>query len=152
MMLYLEDFQVGQTFSTPPASATLDQHSIQHFAQQFDPQPFHTDEQAAQASFFDGLAASGWHTAAITMRLLVECDWQPAGGIIGAGVEQLRWPRPTRPGDQLHIEGRILEVRPLRTRPGQGLIKVQIDTLNQQQQVVQTMQANLVVQARHSAP
>jgi acyl dehydratase len=99
---YLEDFVAGQTFSSGRARITAEE--IQAFAAKFDPQPFHLSESAAKQSFFRGLAASGWHTAAITMRLLVESDLKPAGGVIGAGFDEFRWPRPVRPGDELHIE------------------------------------------------
>src|ERR1700758_4251690 len=107
---YLEDFVVGQTFGSGRARVTTEE--IQAFASKFDPQPFHLDEAAAQQSFFRGLAASGWHTAAITMRLLVESELKPAGGVIGAGFEEFRWPKPVRPGDELHIESEVLDVRP----------------------------------------
>lgn len=112
---YLEDFVVGQTFGSGRLRVTKEQ--IKAFAAEFDPQPFHLDEAAAQDTFFQGLAASGWHTAALTMRLLVESELKPAGGVIGAGFEEFRWPKPVRPGDELHIESEVLEVRPSRSRP-----------------------------------
>jgi acyl dehydratase len=112
--LYLEDFQVGQRFQS--GTASVDEEQIRTFAQQFDPQPFHLDAAAGKASFFGGLVASGWHTAAITMRLLVESGLPIAGGIIGAGGE-ITWPNPVRPGALLHVESEILEVRPSRSRP-----------------------------------
>src|SRR5215471_18409976 len=98
---YLENFAVGQTFSSGRMRVT--EEEIKAFAAKFDPQPFHLDEATAQQSFFQGLAASGWHTAAITMRLLVESDLKPAGGVIGAGFDEFRWPRPVRPGDELRV-------------------------------------------------
>ena len=101
------------------------------FAAEFDPQPFHLDEEAARDTIFRGLAASGLHTAALTMRLVVESELKPAGGIVGASVDQLRWPLPVRPGDELRVESETLEVRPLKSRPDQGLIKVRTTTLNQ---------------------
>jgi len=119
---YLEDFVVGQKFVS--GRITLDADRIKRFAAEFDPQPFHLDETAARDTIFRGLAASGWHTAAVTMRLLVESDLAPAGGIVGAGFEEFRWPNPVRPGDELHIESQVLEVRPSKSRPTQGLVKL----------------------------
>ncbi len=140
---YLEDFAVGQTYGSGRLRVDVDQ--IKSFAARFDPQPFHLDDEAAAKSFFRGLAASGWHTAALTMRLLVEGEMKPAGGIVGAGFDEFRWPRPVRPGDELRIESEILEVRPSKSRPEQGLIKARTTTLNQNGEPVQIMVANLVV-------
>ena len=106
---YLEDFAVGQTFGS--GRLRISKEQVRAFAAEFDPQPFHLDEEAAQNTIFKGLAASGWHTAALTMRLLVESELKPAGGIVGAGFDEFRWPRPVRPGDELHIESEVLEVR-----------------------------------------
>ena len=116
---YLEDFTVGHVYSS--GRLTVDKARIKAFAAEFDPQPFHLDEEAARHSLLGGLAASGWHTAAMTMRLLVGSDFKPAGGLIGAGVDELRWPRPVRPGDQLQVESEVLEVRVSKSRPQQGL-------------------------------
>jgi acyl dehydratase len=135
---YLEDFTVGQTFGSGRLRITEPQ--IKAFAAEFDPQPFHLDEAAARQTFFQGLAASGWHTAAITMRLLVESELKPAGGVIGAGFEEFRWPKPVRPGDELHIESEVLDVRPSRSRPNQGLVKLRTTTLNQNNEAVQVRQ------------
>lgn len=144
--LYLEDFEAGQTFGSGKVAVTEDE--IIRFATQFDPQPFHLDPEAAQSTFFRGLAASGWHTAALTMRLLVRSEMQPGNGIIGAGFESLNWPRPVRPGDLLHVVSEILEVRLSKSRPTQGMIKVRSKTLNQNDEVVQESVGNLVVLAR----
>ena len=146
---YLEDFAVGQTFSS--GRLRVDKEQIKAFAAVFDPQPFHLDEDAARDTIFRGLAASGWHTAALTMRLLVESEIEPAGGIVGAGFDEFRWPRPVRPGDELHIESEVLEVRASRSRPNQGLIKVRTTTLNQRDEAVQVQIANLIVPRRQSA-
>ena len=146
---YLEDFTVGQTFGS--GRLRVDKEQIKAFAAEFDPQPFHLDEDAARDTIFRGLAASGWHTAALTMRLLVESEIEPAGGIIGAGFDEFRWPRPVRPGDELHIESEVLEVRPSRSRSNQGLIKVRTTTLNQNDEAVQIQIANLIVPRRQSA-
>lgn len=118
---------------------------MKSFAAEFDPQPFHLDEQAARGSLFGGLAASGWHTAAVTMRLLVESELKPAGGIIGAGFDEFRWPGPVRPGNELRVECEILEVRPSKSRPDQGMVKFRTTTLNQHDEVVQMTVGNLVV-------
>jgi acyl dehydratase len=146
---YLEDFTVGQTFGS--GQLKVDTEQIKAFAAEFDPQPFHLDEDAARDTIFGGLAASGWHTAALTMRLLVESEIEPAGGIVGAGFDEFRWPRPVRPGDELHIESEVLEVRASRSRPNQGLIKVRTTTLNQRDEAVQVQIANLIVPRRQSA-
>src|SRR3954463_3361617 len=114
----------------------------------FDPQPFHLDAKAAQDTLFGGLAASGWHTAAITMRLLVESELKPAGGIVGAGFDEFRWPRPVRPGDELRIEAEVLEVRPSKSRPEQGMVKLRPTTFNQKNEPVQVSVGNLVVPRR----
>src|SRR6266853_2732100 len=143
---YLEDFAVGQTFSS--RRLRIDAEQIKTFAAAFDPQPFHLDEEAARDTLFRGLAASGWHTAAVTMRLLVESDLTPAGGIVGTGVEACRWPRPVRPGDELRVESEVLEVRPSQSRPDQGLLKVRTTTLNQNGETVQVFVANLIVPRR----
>ena len=143
---YLEDFAVGQVYGS--GAVLVDPAAVKAFAAEFDPQPFHLDEAAAGKSMFGGLAASGWHTAALTMKLLVGGDLRPAGGIIGAGGDELRWPRPTRPGDVLTCTSEILEVRPSARRPDQGLIKVRTTTLNASREPVQVLTMNLIVQRR----
>jgi acyl dehydratase len=146
---YLEDFAVGQIFGS--ARLRIDADQIKRFAAEFDPQPFHLDEEAARASIFQGLAASGWHTAALTMRLLVDSELKPAGGLVGAGFDEFRWPRPVRPGDELRVESEVLELRPSKSRPGQGLVKVRMTTLNQNGEAVQILIANIVVPRRQTA-
>ena len=143
---YLEDFAPGQTYTS--GRLRIEAEQIKAFAAEFDPQPFHLDAEAARASLFGGLAASGWHTAALTMRLLVDGELRPAGGIVGAGFDEFRWPRPVRPGDELHVESEVLEVRPSKTRPEQGMIKVRTTTLNQNDEAVQISVGNLVVRRR----
>jgi acyl dehydratase len=142
---YLEDFAAGQTFGS--GRLRVDAERIKSFANEFDPQAFHLDETSARNTIFRGLAASGWHTAALTMRLLVEGELKPAGGIVGAGGE-INWPRPLRPGDELRLESEVLEVRASKSRPDQGLIKVRTTTLNQAGEPVQILIANLVVPHR----
>lgn len=146
---YLEDYAVGQTYSSGRVRVEKDQ--IVAFAKQFDPQPYHLDEDAALKSPFKGLAASGWHTAAMTMRLMVDGEFQPAGGILGVGFDQLSWPRPVRPGDELHVKSEVLEVRPSKSRPDRGMIRVQNTTLNQNGEVVQMFTGNLLVPRRSPA-
>ncbi|HEV8060840.1 MAG TPA: MaoC family dehydratase [Gemmataceae bacterium] len=145
---YLEDLQVGQRFTS--ATHTLDEEQIKAFAKQFDPQPFHLDPEAAKSSLFEGLVASGWHTAAITMRLMVQSGLPIAGGIIGSGGE-IAWPRPTRPGAVLHVESEVLELRPSKSRPDRGMAIIRNETHNQFGEIVQVMTAKLVVQRRSSA-
>lgn len=148
---YLEDYAVGQIFNT--GRMQMDKAAIIAFASQFDPQPYHLDEAAALNSPFRGLVASGWHTAAMTMRLLVDGEFRPAGGILGVGFEQASWPRPVRPGDELHAKSEILEVRPSRSKPDRGMIKVRTTTYNQDDEAVQIFTGNLLVQRRPvSAP
>jgi len=146
MERYLEDFSVGEMFRF--GSLRVDPDRVKSFANEFDPQKFHLDEEAATKTLFGGLAASGWHTAAMTMRLLVESDLKPAGGIIGVGFEEFRWTAPVRPGDELRIEVEILEVRSSKSRPNQGLLKLRIATLNQDNTAVQIAVGQLLVPCR----
>ncbi|MGH8111462.1 MAG: MaoC family dehydratase [Rhodanobacteraceae bacterium] len=146
---FLEDLEVGQIFGSKRIRVDADR--IKRFAAEFDPQPFHLDDAAARSTIFQGLAASGWHTAAVTMRLLVEGDLQLAGGIVGAGFDELNWPRPVRPGDELRTESEVLSIRASKSRPGVGVVKLKTTTLNQNNQAVQVSVANLLV-PRRSAP
>ena len=144
---YLDDLQAGDRFTS--AEHVLDEAQIKSFAAQFDPQPFHLDHEAAKATLFGGLAASGWHTAAITMRLLVGGGLPIAGGIIGTGGE-IRWPKPTRPGDVLHVETEVTSVTPSRSRPERGMVVVRSETRNQHGDVLQQSVYKLVVPRRPS--
>jgi acyl dehydratase len=143
---YLEDFVPGQKFAS--RQLKVDRERIKSFAAEFDPQPFHLNEEAALESVFKGLAASGWHTAAMTMRLLVESELKPAGGIVGVGFDEFRWPSPVRPDDTLHLEIEVLAVRPSKARPDQGVVKVKTTTLNQSNEAVQVSVVNLIVRRR----
>jgi acyl dehydratase len=143
--LYLDDLQVGQRFTS--GTYVIEEAQIKAFAAEFDPQPFHLDESAAQASIFRGLAASGWHTAAIAMRLLVEGGLPFAHGIVGLGGE-IAWPRPTRPGDTLRVESEIVEIRPSRSKPQQGIVTVRSTMLNQGGETVYLLTARLLVLRR----
>jgi acyl dehydratase len=140
--LHLDDLHVGQRFTS--ATHTIDVTQIKAFATEFDPQVFHTDEEAAKGTLFKGLAASGWHTAAITMRLNVESGLPLAGGIIGAGGE-INWPAPTRPGDTLHVESEVVEITPSRSKPDRGIAVIICRTMNQRGEVLQILKAKLVV-------
>lgn len=142
--LYLEDLQIGQTFVSESVTVTADQ--IKAFAAEFDPQPFHLDEVAARDSLFEGLAASGWHTAALTMKLLVGA-FPLAGGLIGAGGETT-WPRPTRPGDTLTVHVEVLEIIPSRSRPDRGMIRTRSETRNQHGEAVQVSTVRMVAWRR----
>lgn len=146
--LYLDDLHVGQRFTSATQRMTVE--SIKAFAAQFDPQPFHLDEKAAEASLFGGLVASGWHTAAVTMRLLVQGGAPIAGGVIGAGGE-VAWPRATHPGDELQVVSEVLAVTPSRSKPDRGIVMVRSETRNQRGEVVQIMTSKLVVPRRPEA-
>ncbi len=146
MTRYLEDLEPGQVFRSPPHTVTAE--AIKDFAARWDPQPFHLDEAAAAQSFFAGLAASGWHTAAITMRLLIAAEMGLPLGVIGAGVEVLKWYRPVRPGDVLAIEATVLETRDMKSRPGLGLAQMEVVTRDAAGQPVQSMRTSVVVPLR----
>jgi acyl dehydratase len=144
-LLFLDDLRVGQRFVS--GAHRIDEESIRAFAAEYDPQPFHLDGEAAKGSIFEGLIASGWHTAAVTMKLLVGGGLPIAGGVIGAGAE-ITWPRPVRPGAVLHVESEVLELRPSRSRPDRGLAKFQSVTRNRDGEVVQVLIATLLVPRR----
>ncbi len=148
MQIYLDDLEPGQVYRTE-ASEAVDADSIKAFASYFDPQPFHLDENAAVDTFFGGLAASGWHTAALTMRLIIRA-LPLAGGVIGAGADEFRWSRPVRPADVLQVECEVLDVRPSRSRPEQGTVRVRCITSNQKGEPVQSMIALLMAFRRAS--
>jgi acyl dehydratase len=139
--LYLEDLPAGDRFTS--GEYRMDAAKIKAFAAQFDPQPFHMDEEAAKTSLFGGLAASGWHTAAISMRLLARGGLPMAGGVIGAEAN-MRWPIPTRPGDVLHVVCEVLEVRPSRSKPDRGMVKMRCNTLNQRGESVQSAEMQIL--------
>jgi hypothetical protein len=146
--LYLEDLHIGQRFVT--GSHIIDAEQIKTFARQFDPQPFHTDEVAAKDSFFRGLAASGWHTASLSMRLMVDDGPKFAGGNVGAGVE-VAWPQATRPGDVLTVESEVTAIHPSLSKPDRGIVSMRSETKNQHGEVVQVLKSKSLVMRRHSA-
>ena len=139
--LYLDDLHVGQRFTS--GTYLMEETRIKEFAAEFDPQPFHLDEAAAEASVFKGLAASGWHTAAVAMRLLATGGLPFANGVVGLGGE-LAWPRPTRPGDTLHVESEVIEITPSRSKPNQGIVTIRSRTLNQNGEAVYILTAKLL--------
>lgn len=146
--LYLEDLHVGQRFASATHVVTAD--AIKAFAREFDPQPFHLDEEAAARSLFAGLAASGWHTAALTMRLLV--GGAPiAGGVVGAGVE-VAWPRPVRPGDELQVVSEVMEITPSSSKSDRGIVVLRSETRNQRGEVVQLLTSRVVVPRKPASP
>ena len=145
---YLDDLRVGQRFIS--GTYLVDEEQIKAFAKQFDPQPFHLDAGAAKASLFEGLVASGWHTAAISMRLFVESGLAIAGGILGAGGE-IAWLKPTRPGAVLRVESEILQLRPSRSHPDRGVATIRNETHNQFGEIVQVFIAKLIVPRKTSA-
>ena len=137
--LYFEDLKTGDRFQSEPYEVS--ERAIMDFAREFDVQPFHLDHAAAKASAFEGLTASGWHTAAIAMRLFTTGPLQFVGGAIGLGVDELRWPAAVRPGDTLRLETEILEVRPSRSKPDRGIVRIRNVTTNQEGEIVQTFLA-----------
>lgn len=147
-VLYFEDFAVGQKYHGS-GSYVIEADGIKSFAAAYDPEPFHLDEAAAERNpALRGLTASGWHTASVTMRLLVESELQPAGGILGLGIDEIRWLRTVRPGDELRVESEVLELRPSETRPAQGIVKVRTTTFDQANEPVQNLVSNLLVERR----
>lgn len=146
-LLFVEDLAVGQTFES--REHVLDTGQIIAFAREFDPQPFHIDDEAARETFFGGLAASGWHTAALTMRLVVE-SVPLANGVIGGGGE-IRWPNPTRAGDVLRVRTVIQEIVPSRSKPGRAAIVAHCQTINQHDEVKQDFRPKLLGWSRGAA-
>jgi acyl dehydratase len=146
---YLQDLQVGDRFGSDTIEVT--EESIIAFAREFDPQQFHLDAKAAEQSIFKGLSASGWHTAAMSMKLFVTGELKLADGSVGLGVDELRWPQPVRPGDVLRLETDILDVRASRSKPDRGIIRIRNVTTNQRGEVVQTFMAFVMVRRRPSS-
>jgi acyl dehydratase len=144
-LVYFEDLAPGLAFTS--GTVTLTAAEIKSFAAQFDPQPFHLDEAAGEASFFRGLAASGWHTASLGMRLMVTSGPKLAAGYIGAGGD-ISWKRPVYAGDTLRLRGEFIELKPSRSRPDRGIALVRCETFNQRDELVQVMTAQVVVLRR----
>jgi acyl dehydratase len=148
-LLYLDDLSPGQVFASREA-VTVTEERIKSFATEFDPQPFHLDHEAAKPTLFGGLAASGWHTAAMTMKLVTDGGLPIAGGIIGASGE-LAWPKPTRPGDVLRMRAEVQEIAPSKSRPDRGMVTMRIETLNQNDDLVQVFTVKIVVPRKKPA-
>jgi len=146
---YLDDLHVGQKFTS--GTYRMDEGRMKAFAAEFDPQPFHLDDAAARHTVFRGLSASGWHTAAVTMRLLVTDGLPFAGGMVGLGGE-IAWAKPTRPGDVLHVESEILEIVPSRSKPNQGIVRVRSITFNQNGEQVQVFTSKIIAYKRKGDP
>ncbi|MCT9094947.1 MaoC family dehydratase [Haloarchaeobius sp. HME9146] len=144
-MEYFEDLDVGET--REHGSYVVDEAEITDFGQQYDPQPFHTDPEAAEESLFGGLVASGWHTGSMTMRLLVEGIFPGTAALGAVGVDELRWPNPVRPGDELHVETEVLE-KQADYRPGVGLVLSRVETKNQDDEVKQSFVGRVLYQQR----
>lgn len=149
MIEWFDDLKLGMRFKSGEVTVTAD--DIRRFASEFDPQPFHLDEAAAKASVFGRLVASGWHTMALTMRLLVEGELGSLWGLIGLGVDELRWPRPVFPGDVLSVEWEVLEVRPSSSKPDRGTARLRVTTRNQRAEVVLTLITTILVPRRPPA-
>lgn len=144
---YLEDFTAGQVIEA--GHRTVTEAEILDFARQFDPQPFHTDPVAAQGSFFNGLAASGWHTSSLSMRLVEGSELgQAANGLIGMQIDQMRWPQPTRPGDTLQVVVEVLDKRRSGSQPGFGVVKVAWTTRNQRGETAMRLECAIWLQCR----
>jgi acyl dehydratase len=146
--LYYDDLKVGMRFVSRELAVTPE--DVADFAGKYDPQPFHLDPVAAEKTFFRGLVASGWHTSALTMRLVIE-SLPMAGGVVGGGVDELRWPNALRPGDVVHLESEVIEMRTLKSRADVGLVKFRVVTLNQRGEAVQSMVPNLFAPTRAGA-
>jgi len=145
--LYFEDMQVGRHFNT--GSVAMEEAKMIAFAREFDPQPMHTDPEAAARSIFGGLIGSGWYTAALTMRLVIGGEMKPdERGRVGLGIELLRWPTPSRPGDVLTAVTEVLEARASTSRPDRGIVKLRTLTYNQRREVMQELVANVLVPRR----
>jgi acyl dehydratase len=147
---YLEDLAVGERYAG--GTATIELKEITAFAEEFDPQPFHLDQEAAKASIFGRLVASGWHTMAVTMRLLVEGELRSLWGLVGLGADELRWPKPVYPGDTLSVEWEVLEVRPSASKPDRGTVRLRVTTMNQRGETVLTLITTILVPRRPAGP
>lgn len=146
--LFLEDLTIGQKFES--GVALVQECLIQEFGSQYDPQPFHTNKELAKDTFFKGLVASGWHTAGITMRLLVESNLKLNGGLIGAGIDELKWPISVYPGDELHLDIEVIETKRSTSHPNRGLAKIKVLTVNQNGVTVMSYIVTLVVESKNN--
>ena len=146
--IYYEDYIIGNIYKT--SAAFVDETAIKAFAEKYDPQPHHLDDEAGRKTLVGGLVASGWQTAALTMKLLVESDFTPDCGFIGAGFDELSWPSPLRPNDKIYATAEVLSARISKSRPSHGILKVRIHTYNQKNELVQKQVVNLFVPRKQS--
>ena len=146
--IYYEDYIIGNIYKT--SAAFVDETAIKVFAEKYDPQPHHLDDEAGRKTLVGGLVASGWQTAALTMKLLVESDFTPDCGFIGAGFDELSWPSPLRPNDKIYATAEVLSARISKSRPSHGILKVRIHTYNQKNELVQKQVVNLFVPRKQS--
>ncbi|MFO0390104.1 MAG: MaoC family dehydratase [Alphaproteobacteria bacterium] len=148
MPFYYEDFTIGQTLESR-SQYTISRENAIAFAQEYDPQAQHLDDEKAKDSIFGALVVSGWHTAAVTMRLKTQTDLADIeGGLVGLGTESMRWPRPTMPGDTLRLVITILDKRLSQSKPGKGIIRYKAETLNQKGELMMEMFTNVIVPCR----
>ncbi|MDQ6940277.1 MAG: MaoC family dehydratase [Verrucomicrobiota bacterium] len=145
-LIYFDDLKVGERFRSE--AFKIDEQAIKKFAREFDVQLFHLDPIAAEQSIFQGLSASGWHTAAVAMRLFTTGPLQFVGGAVGLGVDELRWPTAVRPNDTLQLETEILEMRPSKSNPQRAIIRIRNVMTNQNGEVVLSYMANAMVRRR----
>lgn len=144
--MHYEDLAVGRSFTTTSVDVTAEE--VATFAARYDPQPFHLDPVAAKRSVFGGLVASGWMTAALTMRLMVQSEFNFGAGVVGLGVDTLKWPNPVRPGDRLTATIEVAAMRTSESKPGFGVVKLKTTTTNQAGEVVQVMVSNVLVRRK----
>ena len=144
---WFEDYVTGTVQNL--GSVMVDEEEIVAFARQFDPQPFHLDKERAEQSAFGSLAASGWHTACMTMRLIVDCYLSDVSSEGSPGIDELRWLRPVRPGDQLTVRVTVLEARRSRSRPERGIVRSQVETRNQDGEVVMHWTSAMFIRCRN---
>ena len=146
---YWEDFPVGQTREF--GNHLVTRQAVLDFARQFDPQPFHLDDEAAGRSLFGKLAASGWHTCAMAMRMMCDGYLLESASLGSPGVERLTWPHPVFPGDTLRMRWTVVAARPLASRPSVGLVRSRSEMLNQNGEIVLTMEGAGFFGRRHAA-
>lgn len=149
MPKHFEDYAAGDTVVT--ATVTVSEAEILEFARKYDPQPFHIDSEAATQSIYGGIIASGWHTAALAMRLLVDSG-EMGAGMGSPGIDTLRWLKPLRPGDTIHVRSTVIKTRRSRSKPDRGLLRFDSQLLNQHGEIIMTWQAMGLVRCRSAAP
>jgi len=146
-MLYFEDFKVGET--SEMGRRGVDRDEVIAFARDFDPQPFHIDEEAARASMFGGLIASGWHTVSMVMRMMCDSYLLQSASLGSPGVDHVKWLKPVRPGDTIRAVRTVLEARVSKSKPDVGIVKTRWDVFNQADEPVMTMEGYGMFRVRH---